>query len=220
MKMRTCIAIVLLASVAGCTTPKGVDQPARGVTAVNQPVVTRSEFAVDLSAPDGSLSSSEEARLDGWFRGLGLGYGDRIYIDGDYAGAARQDVARVAGRYGMMISAAAPVTAGNVQPGTVRVVVSRARAEVPGCPNWSRPANPDFENLQMSNFGCGVSSNLTAMVADPNDLIYGRDGGSVVDAATAAKAIQMYRDWPLTGVVPGQALRPLDEKTNTKKGDE
>lgn len=199
MKMRTRIAIVLLASaIAGCKTTQ-VDQPARGLIAVNQPLVTRSDYAMDVAAPDGTLPSSEEARLDGWFRGLGLGYGDSIYVDGDYSGAARADVARVAGRYGMMVSAGSPVTTGNVQPGTVRVVVSRMRASVPGCPSWDRPAAPDFDNNQMPNTGCAVNGNLTAMVADPQDLVHGREGSSVVDAATAAKAVQSYRTAAPTG---------------------
>ncbi len=197
--MRTRIAIVLLASaVAGCNTAQA-DQPARGMLAVNQPVVTRNDFAMDLAAPDGSLSPSEEARLDGWFRGLGLGYGDHIYVDGDYAGAARQDVARIAGRYGMMVSAAAPVTAGSIQPGTVRVVVSRTQASVPGCPNWDRPAAPDFENNQLPSTGCAVNGNLTAMAADPQDLVYGREAGPVIDSVTASKAIQSYRAAKPTG---------------------
>lgn len=216
--MRFSLAIVLLASVFAGSSAALADQPERGVQAVNQPVVTRSDFAMDLAAPDGSLAASEDARLDGWFRGLGLGYGDRIYIDGAYAGAAASDVARVAGRYGLMVSAGSPVTAGSVQPGTVRVVVSRTRASVPGCPNWDRAASPDFKNRQMPNFGCALNGNFAAMVADPQDLVYGRDGGSVVDASTAAKAIQMYRDWPLTGITPGVSLRPLD-KTTTKEGN-
>ena len=56
-------------------------------------------------------------RLNGWFQGLGLGYGDSVYVDGGYADAARGQVAAIAGRYGMMVSAGAPVTAGAVQPG-------------------------------------------------------------------------------------------------------
>lgn len=199
--MRTCIALVLLASaVAGCTTPSSrFDDPARGVAAVNAPVVTRSEFVFDAAAPDGSLPASEEARLDAWFRGLGLGYGDSVHVDGDYSGAARADVARVAGRYGMMVSPGSPVTAGGVPVGTVRVVVSRTRVAVPGCPNWERPAQPDFENRQMSNYGCAVNSNLAAQVADPRDLVYGREGSPVVDAATAAKAVGSYRSQRPTG---------------------
>ena len=119
--------IVIAAALSACQhTPE--DLPDRGVEAVNAPVVTRSDYSLDVAAPDGSLPGSEAARLDAWFRSLQLGYGDSIYVDGDYSGAARADVARIAGRYGMMVSAGSPVTAGNVQPGTVRVVVSRTRA--------------------------------------------------------------------------------------------
>ena len=216
--MRTRIAIVLMASAFAASTPALADQPARGVQAVNQPVVTRTDFAMDVAAPGGSVPESEQARLDGWFKGLGLGYGDRIYVDGEYAGGAADSVARVAGRYGMMVSPGAPVTGGTILPGTARVVVSRTRASVPGCPNWDRPASPDYANQQMSNFGCSVSANLAAMVADPQDLIYGRDAGSVIDAVTAAKAIQMYRDWPLTGIQPGVKLRPVGTISTNPEG--
>jgi pilus assembly protein CpaD len=211
MKMRNRLAILLLASaVAGCTTPQ-VDDPSRGVKAANQPVVTRSDFAVDLSAPDGTLSPAEQARLDGWYGSLGLGYGDAVYIDGPYAESARADVARVTGKYGLLVSRGYPVTAGSIQPGAVRVVVSRTRASVPGCPNWDRPASPDFENRQMSNYGCSIGSNMAAMVAHPGDLEYGREGAVLIDGLTSSKAIQSYR-----------AAKPTGEgglkEINTKKG--
>jgi pilus assembly protein CpaD len=51
----------------------------------------------------------------------------------------------------------------------------------------------------MSNFGCGVNSNLAAMVANPEDLIHGREGSAVVDAQTASKAVATYRAAPPTG---------------------
>ena len=47
--------------------------------------------------------------------------------------------------------------------------------------------------------GCSVNGNLTAMVADPQDLVYGREAGSVIDAASAAKAVQSYRAGKPTG---------------------
>ena len=215
--MRTSLAIVLLASVFAGSSPALADQPERGLKAVNQPVVTRTDYTMDVAAPDGTLASSEEARLDGWFQGLGLGYGDRIYVDGDYAGAAATGVARVAGRYGMMVSAGSPVTAGGVQPGTV-VLLSAAPGPAFPAVRIGPEGIARFKNRQMSNYGCAVSSNFAAMIADPQDLVYGRDGGSVVDASTAAKAIHMYRDWPLTGVAAGVSLRPLDQ-TTTKEGN-
>ena len=198
--MRTNLILVLLASatVGACAYKPG-DDPQRGLAAVNVPVVARSDYVFDASAPDGSLAPAEVARLDGWFRSLDLGYGDSIYVDGPYAESARADVARLAGQYGLLVSTGAPVTEGRVPDGAVRVVVSRTRADVPGCPNWSDAAQPNYNNKMMPNFGCGVNSNLAAMIANPTDLIHGREGSGVTDNATASRAVQSYRTQRPTG---------------------
>ena len=190
------ILIALASSLAACNTP---DSPDRGVTSVNVPVVTSADYVFDASAPDGALAPGESDRLNGWFQGLGLGYGDAIYVDGPYADAARGQVGAIAGQYGMMVSAGAPVTPGTVQPGTVRVVVSRRRAEVPNCPNWSVPSQPNYNNRSMSNFGCGVNSNIAAMVANPEDLIHGASGNGDTVIMTSTKAIDTYREQKPTG---------------------
>ena len=190
------ILIALASSLAACNTP---DMPDKGVAAVNVPVVTSADYVFDASAPDGALAPGEADRLNGWFQGLGIGYGDSIYVDGPYAEAAHGQVAAIAGQYGMLVSAGAPVTPGEVGPGTVRVVVSRRRAEVPYCPNWSVPSAPNFNNRNMSNFGCGVNSNIAAMVANPEDLIHGREASGAGDVNTAAKAVFFYRSTPPTG---------------------
>lgn len=189
------ILIALASSLAACNTP---DMPDKGVASIHVPVVTSADYVFDASAPDGALAPGEADRLNGWFQGLGLGYGDSIYVDGAYADAARGQVAAIAGQYGMMVSAGAPVTPGVVQPGTVRVVVSRRRAEVPGCPDWSLPSQPNFDNRNVSNFGCGVNSNMAAMVANPEDLIHGREATGV-DVNAAARAVQYYRSTPPSG---------------------
>ena len=197
--MRVKLAIVLLASaVAGCAYTPGPD-PEAGLSPVNVPVVTRSDFVFDAAAPDGVLPASEAARLDGWFSGLGLSYGDAVYVDGAYADGARAQVADIAGRYGLLVRPGAPVTPGAVGPGTVRVVVSRTVASVPGCPNWDRPASPNYNNKMMPGFGCSVNGNLAAMIANPEDLVHGREGSGVIDTATAAKAVNVYRTTPPTG---------------------
>jgi len=190
------ILIALASSVAACHTPDLAD---KGVAAVNVPVVTSADYVFDATAPDGGLAPGEADRLNGWFQGLGIGYGDAIYVDGAYADAARGQVASIAGQYGMMVSAGAPVTTGAVQPGTVRVVVSRRRAEVPHCPNWSLPAQPNYDNRNMSNFGCGVNTNIAAMVANPEDLVHGREGVGTGDVRAAAKAVQYYRSQAPSG---------------------
>jgi pilus assembly protein CpaD len=197
MRSNLLLVAALGCALAGCNTLP--DDPARGVASVNVPVVTTADYTFAAAAPGESLAPGEAERLDGFFRGLGLGYGDSIFVDGPDASAARGQVAQLAGRYGLLIQQGAPVLAGQVQPGTVRVIVSRRRAEVPGCPNWSRPAQPDYSNQQASNFGCAVNSNLAAMIADPVDLIHGRDGGGVNDNRTATRAVDMYRSTPPSG---------------------
>ena len=215
MRMKFAL-LAMTAALAGCQhTPN--DLADRGVDPVNVPVVTRTNYALDVAAPGGSLSPSEAARLDGWFQGLGLGYGDTIHLDGPDAYGARSEVAAIAGRYGMMVADGSPVTNGAVAPGAVRVIVSRNRVAVPGCPNWDVPSQPNYNNRTMSNFGCSVNANLAAQVANPDDLLHGRPGAAAVDASTGAKAIEMYRNWPLTAIKPGQELRTLKSERTSKE---
>lgn len=189
--------------------------PNRGLESVHQPVVQRTDYVFDLSAPGGTLPASELGRLAAWFDSLRIGYGDRISVDEPYgyaASQARQEVADVAASYGLLLSDGAPVTAGAVQPGTVRVIVSRSVASVPGCPDWhlGQAIAPPISTA--TNFGCAVNSNLAAMIANPDDLVRGQAGSSSVDAATATKAIKVYRDATPTG------SKGLEQTKTTKEG--
>ena len=86
--MRSKLLIIALSSVAAaCTAP--AQQADRGVASVNIPIVTRADYVFDAAAPGGALAPGEAERLDGWFRGLDLGYGDTIFVDGAYGPAAR-----------------------------------------------------------------------------------------------------------------------------------
>jgi len=202
------LLIALGSALAGCQTGPQTDEPRMGLAAVNVPVVSSEDFVFDAPAPGGSLAPGEGDRLNGWFQGLGLGYGDTVYVDGGYAPAARGQVASIAGRYGMMVTPGAPVTAGAVQAGSLRVVVARRRASVPGCPNWSYRSQPDWDNKTMSNYGCSVNSAIAAMVANPEDLLHGREGAAVLDSRTATRAVEMYRSKPPTGAGGLQAVSP------------
>lgn len=214
--MRSKLALLLLATaIAGCSYhPQTHDLADRGVEAVNVPVVTRADYTFDAAAPSGSLAPSEKARLDAWFRGLGLGYGDSIYVDAPFSEGARYDVAQVASNYGMTVQPGAPVTAGAVPQGTVRVIVTRARAEVPGCPNWSAPSQPNYNNRMLSNFGCAVNSDLAAMVANPEDLVHGRERTNVQDPMmTGEKAVAVYRSTAPTG---SKGLQDISTKKDSQ----
>lgn len=188
----TTAAIVLSATLlAGCGGTQN-----RSMNSVHQPVISRADYALDLnSGPDG-LAPGEQQRLSGWLSALGAGYGDRIVIDdgGNPDGRVREDVAAVAGRQNLLLTEGAPVTPGAVAPGTVRVVVTRTSAAVPGCPDHSRTYQPNFDQHTSSDFGCGVNANLAAMVAQPEDLVRGRSGLDLVDPLTATKPVQALRD--------------------------
>ena len=186
------IALVAALAAGASAHAQGLDQN-KSLYSVHQPVVEHSAFVIDLQAPGGSLEPYEEGRLEGWLQSLQVGYGDRIFVEGD---GGREGVARAASRYGMLLSEGHPITAGQVQPGTVRVVVSRATASVPGCPDWKGKSGAGTTS---PNYGCATNSNLAAMIADPNDLVLGQTGTSADDASTGAKAIRVYRNAVPTG---------------------
>lgn len=168
----------------------------RTLESVHQPVVEKTNYVLDLSTGPGGLSLPEQRRLAGWFAAMGLRYGDRIYIDDPLAsGGTRAAVEAVAARYGLLLSDGAPVTEGYVNAGTARVVVVRASAHVPGCPEWKSDSDTNLGNGASSNFGCAVNSNLAAMVADPNHLVKGQ-GATDATITGATKAIDAYRDKP------------------------
>ena len=212
MASKTALLLVA-AALSGCAYHPGPD-PEAGMAAVNVPVVSRADYVFDAAAPGGTLAPSEAARLDAWFNSLDLRYGDSVYVDGGaYSEAARAQVADIAGNYGLLVSQGTPVTAGAVGSGNVRVVVSRNVASVPNCPNWERKSQPNYNNRMLPNYGCGVNSNLAAMVANPEDLIHGREGSGIGDAATAARAINAYRTAPTTG---SKGLQDISTKKEEK----
>ncbi len=199
--MARSIAALLALGVAVTAVPAAAQRYAgpinRGLDSVNQPVVVRNDYTLDLQSRGNGLSPVERGRLAAWFDSLGLGYGDRVSVDDPLAGdGTRRDVARVAADYGLLLAYGAPVTVGRVEPGTVRVIVSRSSASVPGCPHWQGRGGT---NSTSPNYGCATNSNLAAMIADPSDLVLGQAGSGTGDAATAAKAIKVYRDTAPSG---------------------
>ena len=173
----------------------------RGLESVHQPIVRRSDYAIDLGVSGGALARGEQQRLAAWMTTMRLGYGDRIAIDDPAAEApqARADVAAVVAQYGLLLSVDAPATPAPLTPGSIRVVVSRMRADVPHCPDWSRDSTNDLTANTSSNYGCAINRNLAAMVANPADLVRGAPGTGTVDAAVSYKAIDTYRKKAPTG---------------------
>lgn len=189
----------LLIATLGLAACAGTEN--RGVESVHQPIVSRADYALDLATTGSRLAEGEAPRLSGWLASMKLGYGDRLSIDhGGYINpGVRDDIAREAARHGVLVSDVAPVTVGAVASGTARVIVSRSSAEVPGCPDYSRVSQPNFDAHSSSNFGCGINSTLAAMIANPDDLVRGQDAALAYDVGRGTKAIDTYRDAKPTG---------------------
>ena len=164
------------------------------LNSVNQPVVTRANYTLDLMASSSGLTVPEQARLAEWFEAMDVGYGDRISIDDPLASdAVREDVGAIAGRFGLLLNNGAPVTVGYVDPGSVRVVVTRSTASVPNCPNWNGHANSNLGNNTSPGFGCSVNGNMAAMIADPEHLLNGAEATGDSLLVSTNKAVDVYR---------------------------
>ncbi|WP_394730896.1 CpaD family pilus assembly protein [Altererythrobacter sp. GH1-8] len=190
-KLAGAIAVSLGLVLSGC----GGMPTNRSLYSTKQPVVERTSYTMDFAANAEGLTIPEQQRLNGWFEAMDLSYGDRVSIDDPMASqATRDDVAAIAGRYGILLAEAAPVTSGMMQPGNVRVVLTRSTASVPGCPDWSAKSDMNYENATHPGYGCATNSNLAAMVANPEDLIQGQKGSGETVIMSSTKAIDSFRE--------------------------
>jgi pilus assembly protein CpaD len=94
----------------------------------------------------------------------------------------------------------AVVTVGGSPPGRVGIRLTRVRATVRGCPDWS-DAGEDFTNRPFSNFGCADAVNLAAHLADPNDLYAGSANEAAYSQAAVA-AVERLRSGKVEPLAP------------------
>ena len=163
------------------------------LNSVHQPVVSHDSFSLDVATGPEGLAQPEQKRLADWFKAMGLRYGDKIALEDPLTSdATRADVAAIAARFGMLVNADTPVATGYVNAGTAHIVITRAVATVPGCPDWHAGSDANYSNGTSTNFGCAVNSNLAAMVADPDELLHGTANTDSASAAKSTKAINAY----------------------------
>ena len=199
-KVRKPLAGALVLSLAALLGGCGGMATNTQLESIHQPVVQRTNFSLDLTSGPGGLSVPEQRRLSDWFAAMDLRYGDKVSIDDPLSSIqTRSAVEAVASRYGMLVGEDAPATPGYVNAGAIRVVVTRATASVPGCPDASGKSDTNFRNATSSNYGCAINSNLAAMVADPEHLIRGARGNGETVVMSSTKAIDSYRSAAPTG---------------------
>ena len=189
--LATSIGLPLAFGLAAC----GGMPANRSVYSVHQPVVERSSMALDVTTSADGLPMVEQRRVAAWFETMNLDYGDRVSVEAPGSSEdVRAAVAQLAGRYGIMLSDGSPVSAGTIAPGQARIVITRSRASVPGCPDWSASSDATLSNGLSSNYGCAINSNLAAMVANPDDLIKGQKGSPDTYIDTSKATIDAYGD--------------------------
>ncbi len=185
------IAASLGLTLAGC----GSLGSNTSMYSAHQPVVERTNYAIDVNVDGSGIPADEQRRMGEWFDALQLRYGDRVAID-DGTGytniAVQNSISNAAADRGLLLSDSAPVTSGQVAPGTVRVIVTRSTASVPSCPDWRTKTDSNFNTSNHSNYGCSINSNMAAMIADPEDLVRGRKD-TALDSNSGNKAVNAHR---------------------------
>ncbi len=193
-------AVILAAAVSGCSlTPTDAQWTEADATVKeNKVLFLRETYDVRFEPGAGGLSAEEQKRLGEFLDRSGIGIYDRITLAAaeDSGGtepdlAARRQAAVAAYLRTRHLKSAADPASGAPRD-QVTLVVGRYVVVPPHCPDWRKPSHDDPQNAPASNLGCATVTNLGLMVADPRDLIVGKEAtGS--DAENNAYAIQRYR---------------------------
>ncbi len=193
-------AFAFALSLGACSADTTSWSPAASPKA-NKVELVHLTFDVPFAGSEHDLDGEGKAGLEAFLARNEVGYGDRVYVIAaarqTHAVAARraEGIARVLALHGLAPSVLAHAEWAGRPPraDAVRVLVQRFVVRAPGCPDFRKPASGDYGNTESSNFGCATAVNLGLMVADPRDLVQGRDDGPA-DGERAAASIRRYRE--------------------------
>jgi pilus assembly protein CpaD len=192
------IALALLA--AGCSADATNWSPAASPKA-NKVELVHLTHDIAFFGTEAEADGVARGSLESFLARHEVGYGDRIYViaaprdPGPVAVARAENVARLLARRGLQPTVL-PHAEWAGQPASrnaLRVLVHRFVVRSPACPDFRKPGAADYGNTESSNFGCANAVNLGLMVADPRDLVEGRDSGHS-DGERAAAATRRYRE--------------------------
>ena len=190
---------ILLLSLAACAREEAAWTAAEAPNRLQ--VDWRSEaFVASFPAGAAELRPDERAKL-ARFLDATLRTGDeRITLspppDADRALTGRriehlrQIVAAAAPRRPVAV---APIADSRLNAGSALVVVGRYVVSTPSCPNWRKPSGTDSANQPSSNLGCANETNLGLMLADPADLVAGRELDPA-DGEAMSHGVRRYRE--------------------------
>ena len=191
-------AAAALATLTSCEPETAYWSPAESQKQVKVDWV-RFDHRVMFDANGRGITDQERARIDEFLDRVEPRYGDQILVGtGANSGngeVAIERVAAVAEYLRAMGLKVGPLPAAPQArwDGAVRLMVGRYVVTPPNCPDWTKSTSYDPLNNVSSNFGCATATNLGLMVADPGDLVRGREMGPA-DGAYSARMIKTYRE--------------------------
>ena len=223
MKTRLILCLALACgALAACGEP---GDPSGEWSASEAPRHVRVDFqrithTAGFAASATQLAQNEQESLGAFLQAAQVTTDDPIYLEGAagdrLSGARISTLARDLTRRGFSV-ATLPAAPDAVPRNALLVVVERYVVTPPECPNWTKSSSGDHENAQTSNFGCSDATNLGLMVADPRDLVIGRQLGPA-GAAQAGLAIQRYRSGQTSPITPTTAGTVYNFSVNQSGG--
>ena len=209
---RGSIAAAALALLAGCG---GTQNLAPG-DPINRNQVRAVQMRHDVlfAGQAAKLDPRARADIDAFLRRSRAVYGDRVSVSAGTIDAGkgakklaqkrRAMVARYLRRRSLRV-VLREGQAGRLGGRAVTIKLSRTIVVLPQCPDWDAAMQGKALTGKPSRFGCMNASSLGAMVANPADLVGGRQSGAG-DADYLIRGLEQYR--------AGKAIAPKTQATN------
>jgi pilus assembly protein CpaD len=206
LKAITRILTVLFVCVAGGLV-SGCLYTFHGAPTQREPNPELVEYRHDVEFPAKrfSLSREQGQELEAFIARVGVGYGDRVYLatvkpqgpEGNAAARLDQrraeSVSSFLGLNDVKIDALIDDYGDGAPLGdSVTVLVHRHVVSLPACPDWTDKPMKKFMNQPASNWSCATAVNFGMMVANPGDLVRGREAGPG-DGQMLADSVYRYR---------------------------
>lgn len=203
------LAVTSVVLLAGCQ-GMGYYEDWSNVPEAKKPVVSQVQYShqVSFAPASAEISGAEGERLLGFLNNARAARKDDFYlVSGNsqvpvsLSDARKANVADYLSTFGVGIR---PLSSdfGVKTPAqdSVNLIIRRHVVTLPGCPDWSGERFT-YNNVPTSNWGCASASNLGLMVAEPSDLLRGRDEG-YADGEFAATSISNYRKGETKSLTP------------------
>ena len=204
------IAVLGISLLLGACTPTASYWSEAQSPKHNQVETVRLVHDLPLATPTAPLASADYARLDAFLARHNIGHGDRIAIVTAGTGPTAQRNLSMVQRHlavqGIDTDTVMTGPGSDAPASGFRLVAEKFVVVPPNCPDWRKPGTSDYGNTPMSNLGCANAVNLGLMLANPRDLIQGREMGDA-DGTASALAIQRYR---------ADKIKPLDRSGTTE----